>query len=289
LFISTLTTAVEQGDVPLERIDDAVRRILLTKFELGLFEHPFPDPALLDEVGSDAHRAVAREAVHKSVVLLKNEGVLPLPKETADLLMAGEAANNIGLQCGGWTIEWQGKTGAITPGSTVLQGVQEVMQGDVGYSATGDFAAGAQASVGIVVVAEPPYAEGEGDRGDLSLTAEQIALIHKVRPHCHKLLLVIYSGRPIIITDQLDLCDAVAAAWLPGSEGAAISDLLFGDVPFTGRLSYTWPRSMSQVPLSALAASGESPLYPFGHGLTVGYVMGLGFFRINCSDIKASL
>jgi beta-glucosidase len=190
-FIDTLTQAVENGDVPLSRIDDAVHRILLVKFEFGLFERPFADPALLDQVGSEAHRAVAREAVHKSLVLLKNDGVLPLPKETADLLMAGEAANDIGLQCGGWTIDWQGKTGDITPGSTALQGVQEVMQGDVGYSPTGDFAAGAKASVGIVVIAEPPYAEGEGDKGDLRLTADQIALIHKVRPHCDKLLLVI--------------------------------------------------------------------------------------------------
>jgi beta-glucosidase len=143
-----------------------------------------------------------------------------------------------------------------------------VKQGDIGYSPTGDFAAGAKASVGIVVIAEPPYAEGEGDKGDLRLTADQIALIHKVRPHCDKLLLVIYSGRPLIITEQLELCDAVVAAWLPGSEGAAISDVLFGDVPFTGKLTYNWPRSMDQVPLAALRASSEPPLFPFGHGLT---------------------
>ncbi|MCB8943359.1 MAG: glycoside hydrolase family 3 protein [Ardenticatenaceae bacterium] len=273
-FIDTLTEAVEKGDVPLSRIDDAVRRILLVKFEFGLWpqaawgERPFAKPTLLAQIGCETHRAAAREAVQKSLVLLKNEGVLPLPKATADLLMAGAAANDIGMQCGGWTIEWQGKTGAITPGSTVLQGVQEVLQGDVGYSPTGDFAAGAKASVGIVVIAEPPYAEGEGDKNDLSLTADQVALIHKVRPHCDKLLLIIYSGRPLIITEQVDLCDAVVAAWLPGSEGAAISEVLFGDVPFTGKLAYTWPRSMAQVPLSALAASGEPPLFPFGYGLS---------------------
>ncbi len=266
-FIDTLTQAVENDDVPLSRIDDAVRRILLVKFEFGLFERPFADPALRQQIGSEKHRTAAREAVQKSLVLLKNDGVLPLPKETADLLMAGVAANDIGYQCGGWSIEWQGKPGAITPGSTLLQGVQEVLQGDVGYSPTGDFAPGTIASVGIVVIAEPPYAEGEGDRSDLGLTADQIALIQKVRPHCHKLLLIIYSGRPLIITEQLDLCDAVVAAWLPGSEGAAISDVLFGDVPFTGKLPYTWPRSMAQVPLSTLVASGESPLFPFGYGL----------------------
>ena len=266
-FIDTLTQAVENGDVPMSRIDDAVRRILLVKFEFGLFERPFADPALRAQIGNETHRAAAREAVQKSLVLLKNDGVLPLPKETADLLMAGVAANDIGYQCGGWSIEWQGNPGAITPGSTVLQGVQEVLQGDVGYSPTGDFAPGATASVGIVVIAEPPYAEGEGDSNNLSLTADHIALIQKVRPHCHKLLLIIYSGRPLIITDQLDLCDAVVAAWLPGSEGAAISDVLFGDVPFTGKLPYTWPRSMEQVPLSTLVASGESPLFPFGYGL----------------------
>ena len=268
MFIETLTDAVAKGDVPLSRIDDAVKRILLVKFEFGLFERPFAAPALREQIGCETHRATAREAVQKSLVLLKNEGVLPLPKETADMLMAGVPAHDIGYQCGGWSIEWQGKTGAITPGSTLLQGVQEVVQGDVGYSPTGDFAASAKASVGIIVIAEPPYAEGEGDKGDLSLTADQVALIHKVRPHCDKLLLIIYSGRPLIITDQLDLCDAVVAAWLPGSEGAAISEVLFGDVPFTGKLPYSWPRSMSQVPLSTLVASGESPLFPFGHGLT---------------------
>ncbi|MCA9919442.1 MAG: glycoside hydrolase family 3 protein [Anaerolineales bacterium] len=266
-FINTLTVAVEAGAVPQSRIDDAVRRILLVKFEFGLFERPFADPTLHAAIGSEAHRAAAREAVQKSLVLLKNDNMLPLSTKTSTLLMAGEAANNIGLQCGGWTIEWQGRSGAITSGSTLFQGVNEKMGGDVAYSPIADFTPGAVADVGIVVIAEKPYAEGEGDNGNLALTAEQAAIIAKVRPHCNKLLLVIYSGRPLIITEQVAMCDAVVAAWLPGSEGAAISDVLFGDVPFTGKLPFSWPRSMSQVPLSALISSGEPPLFPFGHGL----------------------
>jgi beta-glucosidase len=184
--------------------------------------------------------------------------------------MAGVAADDIGLQCGGWSIEWQGKAGAITPGTTLLDGVKAITQGDVGYSPDGKFAEGAKAEIGIVVVGERPYAEGEGDTDDLTLSQADVALIKRVREHCQKLVLVIYSGRPLIITDQLDLCDAVVAAWLPGSEGAAIADVLFGDYPFTGKLPHTWPRSMEQVPLAAIAANGQTPLFPFGYGLMTG-------------------
>jgi beta-glucosidase len=269
-FIQTLIEAVQNDDVPMSRIDDAVRRILLVKFEFGLFERPFADSSLFQQIGCEEHRAVAREAVRKSLVLLKNVNVLPIAKETADILMAGVAADDIGLQCGGWSIEWQGKTGAITPGTTLLDGVKAATQGDVGYSPDGEFAEGAKAEIGIVVVGEQPYAEGEGDRDDLSLSRTDVALIERVRQHCQKLVLMIYSGRPLIITDQLDLCDAVVAAWLPGSEGAAIADVLFGDYPFTGKLPHTWPRSMEQVPLTTIAANGQTPLFPFGYGLMTG-------------------
>lgn len=270
LFIRTLTTAVEQGDVPLSRIDDAVRRILLAKFELGLFENPFGNEALLADVGSEAHRAVARTAVQKSLVLLKNEAVLPLAKETNTILVAGQGAHDIGLQLGGWSITWQGGVGVTTVGGTILEGIKQVTNAEIAFSPDGEFEGGDTADIGIVVVAEKPYAEGEGDKGNLLLPPEDVALIARVRRRCHQLILILLSGRPVIITDQLDDCDAVIAAWLPGTEGQAIAPVLFGDAPFTGKLAYTWPRSMSQVPLSALAATGESPLYPFGYGLTTG-------------------
>ncbi len=267
LFISTLTAAVEKGDVSIQRIDDAVRRILQVKQWLGVFEQPFPDTALLNDVGSAEHRAVAREAVRKSVTLLKNEkDTLPLAKDTPSIFVAGRGADNLGLQCGGWSIVWLGGDGAITEGTTLLEGFKQASQ-NIRYDAAGDFS-DARAEIGIVVVAEPPYAEGMGDNDQLTLSEEDIAILKRVRPQVDKLALVILSGRPLLIADQLDLCDAVVAAWLPGTEGAGVADVLFGDHPFTGRLSYSWPRSKNQIPLSALKASSEPPLFPFGYGLS---------------------
>jgi len=262
-FIRNLQLAIEQGDVPIERVDDAVRRILRVKFMLGLFEKPITDTSYLADFGGPAHRSLACEAVQKSLVLLKNEEVLPLSAGTS-INIAGQAADDIGLACGGWTIQWQGGQGAITPGRTLLDGLKEKYS--VNYNAAGDFEQ--RAAVGLVVIAETPYAEGEGDREDLSLTQQERLLIEKVRQQCDHLVLVIYSGRPLIITDLVDRCDAIVAAWLPGTEASAIADVLAGVVPFTGRLPYTWPRSMNQLPLSKLHASDELPLYSFGHGLS---------------------
>jgi beta-glucosidase len=267
-FIDTLTQAVENGDVPMARIDDAVRRILAVKFQLGLFERPFSDAALLPLVGSAEHREVAREAVRESLVLLKNEGdTLPLTKDPAVIFVAGSGANDVGMQCGGWTIEWQGALGSITPGTTVLQAIEDTVAAGtvVRYNQGGDFAQNEdynRADVGIVVVGETPYAEGVGDDFDLSLSEGDVEAIERVRQVADEVVLIVISGRPLIITEQLDNCDAVVAAWLPGSEGQGVADVLFGDYPFTGKLSYTWPRSMEQVPLG----SGE-PLFPFGYGL----------------------
>ena len=270
-FIDTLTEAVENGDVPMARIDDAVRRILTVKFQLGLFERPFSDAELLPLVGSDEHREVAREAVRKSLVLLKNEGdALPLAKDPAVIVVAGSGANDIGMQCGGWTIEWQGALGNITPGTTILQAIEETVAAGtiVHYNQGGNFTQNedfSRADVGIVVVGETPYAEGVGDDSDLALSESDIEAIGRVREVADKVVLIVISGRPLIITEQLDDCDAVIAAWLPGTEGQGVADVLFGDYPFTGKLSYTWPRSMDQIPLGA--GSGE-PLFPFGYGLT---------------------
>jgi beta-glucosidase len=272
LFIDTLTQAVENGDVPVARIDDAVRRILTVKFQLGLFERPFSDAAFLPLVGSDEHREVAREAVRKSLVLLKNEGdALPLAKDPAVIFVAGSGANDVGMQCGGWTIEWQGALGNITPGTTMLQAIEDTVATDtvVRYNQGGNFTQNedfSRADVGIVVVGETPYAEGVGDDSDLSLSESDIEAVGRVRGVADKVVLIVISGRPLIITDQLDDCDAVVVAWLPGTEGQGVADVLFGDYPFTGKLSYTWPRSMEQVPLGS--GSGE-PLFPFGYGLTI--------------------
>ncbi len=270
-FIDTLTEAVENGDVPMARIDDAVRRILTVKVRLGLFERPFPDAALLPLVGSEEHREVAREAVRKSLVLLKNEGdALPLAKDAPVIFVAGSGGNDVGMQCGGWTIEWQGALGSITPGTTILQAIEDtVVEGTVvRYNQGGNFVQNEdynRADAGIVVVGEEPYAEGVGDDFELSLSEADVEAIKRVREVADKVVLVVISGRPLIITEQLDACNAVVAAWLPGTEGQGVADVLFGDYPFTGKLAYTWPRSMEQVPLGV--GSGE-PLFPFGYGLT---------------------
>jgi beta-glucosidase len=266
-FVTTLTAAVEKGDISQERIDDAVRRILSVKAKLGLFEKPYADEAWLAHVGSEAHRALAREAVQKTAVLLKNENAtLPLPGDGL-ILLSGDAANDIGLACGGWTIQWQGDKGQITRGKTLLAGLIEQEAGEIIYQADGNFSG--RADVGVVVVGEGSYAEGVGDRADLSLSEADKDLIARVRASCDKLLLIIYSGRPLIITDVLEQCDAVVAAFYPGSEANALADNLSGKVPFTAKLSYTWPRSMAQVPVSALKVDSEAPLYPFGFGLSL--------------------
>lgn len=278
-FINSLTAAVESGAVSQERIDDAVRRILTVKFELGLFERGLPDESLLEQVGSDEHRALARDAVRQSLVLLQNEdGALPLDKEAPVIFVAGEAADDIGMQLGGWSISWQGMPGDITEGTTILEAIEEVAAGEVYFNRFGryerivdDAGNPIVADVGIVVLAERPYAEGEGDRADLALSQPEIDLVARVRDQSEKVVVILMSGRPLLIESVLANSDAFVAAWLPGTEAQGIADVLFGDYEFTGRLSYTWPRTMEQVTAdkSALPDSGcEAPLFPYGYGLT---------------------
>ncbi len=265
-FIKAVKVGVETGLIPVSRVDDACRRIVQVKMRMGLFDDPFGDSALLPRVGSEAHRAVAREAVSRSQVLLKNEGgALPLSANVPRLLVAGAAADDIGLQCGGWTIEWQGGRGAITDGTTLLEGIARTVapETSVTFRPDGQFE-GMRGDVGIVVLSEPPYCEGEGDRNDLSLSPDEVALVRRVRRDCDLLVLVIYSGRPLIIGDVLVSCDAIVASWLPGSEADGIADVLFGSLPFTGRLPYEWPKAMDQV----RSPNGVPPLFPMSYGLT---------------------
>ncbi len=268
--------AIQLGAIKMERINDAVRRILTAKLTLGLFEHPYAREDLLPRVGSTEHREIAREAVRKSLVLLKNDGdTLPLSKETATILVAGQAANDIGIQCGGWTVGWQSGAGEITKGTTLLAGIRATVASSAGvfYDPSGEFAGSTEneapslpADVGVVVVGEMPYAEGMGDREDLHLSQEDVDLIKTCRDKCRKLVVVLISGRPMIITDLLEGVDAWVAAWLPGTEGRGVADVLFGDYPFTGKLPYTWPKTMDQLPLETLA--GQTPLFSFGYGLS---------------------
>lgn len=269
-FIETLTQAVQSGSVPMSRIDDAVRRILRAKFWVGVFDNPFGDDSLLAEVGSAEHRALAREAVRKSAVLLKNEDqLLPLSRNET-IMVAGRGAENIGLQCGGWTIIWQGDNGAITPGTSVLGGIRKALESgaELVYSADGNFAGEELVPVGIVIVGETPYAEGMGDNERVTLLDVDKEVIAQMRRRCAKLVVILLSGRPLIITDQLAQADAFIAAWWLGTEADGIADLIFGDAPFTGKLSFSWPRSIDQVPLKALQESAEPPLFPLGFGLS---------------------
>lgn len=269
-FCAALKQLVVSGRLPLARIDDAVRRILTVKFRMGLFERPFGDPSLLASVGSAEHRAVARQAVRESLVLLVNQrGVLPLSPTMPAIAVAGQAADDVGIQCGGWTITWQGASGPITPGTTILQAVRKAApRSAVSYSATGEVAPGAK--VAVVVIGEKPYAEMQGDRKDLTLDPADVALVKRVKASGVPTIVVLLSGRPMILEPILPDADAIVAAWLPGTEGDGVADVLFGSYHPTGKLSHTWPRSMAQVPIN-VGPNGERPtdvpLFEYGFGL----------------------
>lgn len=271
LFTSTLYQAVTRGDVPMARIDDAVRRILTVKFKMGLFENPVPDAAPLSLVGSAEHRALARSAVQKSLVLLKNENhLLPLAKNTPSILVAGRGADDIGMMSGGWTIEWQGALGKIEPGTTILQAIQQTVSPSSQVTFSSDGAFSGTANVGIAVVGEFPYAEGYGDKEKLDLSAADADMIQRVKEHSQKVLVIVISGRPLVVTKQLPLMDGLVAAWLPGTAGQGVADVLFGDAPFTGKLPYTWLRWDSQLPFDFQhlpTTSCAAPLFPYGYGL----------------------
>lgn len=269
-FIADLKELVAAGRVSQSRIDDAVRRILQAKVELGLFEHPNADPKLLTEIGSPEHRAVARECVRQSLVLLRNEHqTLPLLKNLKHLVVVGKAADDLGIQCGGWTIDWQGKAGNVTSGGTTLLAAikQTVSKNtEVTFSPDGENLHGAETI--IVVVGEMPYAEMKGDRANLNLAPGDTALIAKAKSLGVPVVTVLYSGRPLVLGKSLELSDAFMAAWLPGTEGEGLTDVLFGDFKPTGRLPRPWPHDNFELSSTALAAPAVQPLFASGFGLT---------------------
>jgi beta-glucosidase len=269
-FEQTLTGLVQDGTVPMARINDAVRRILRVKFELGLFDHPYTDRTHLSDVGSRAHRRVARRAVAESQVLLKNHGrVVPL-RPSRPVYVAGGNADSMGNQAGGWTLEWQGSSSNQIPGRTILQGIEH-RASQVTYSEDASAPIPRRAT-GVVVVGETPYAEGVGDVGQPGFTmqltdadANAIRTVCAQAAHC---VVLVVSGRPIIIPPGiLRHIDALVASWLPGSEGEGVADTLFGRAPYTGKLPVTWPRTLAQEPINVGDANYD-PLYPFGWGLT---------------------
>lgn len=266
-FITTMTSLAQAGTIPQARIDDAVSRILRVKFEMGLFEKPMPAAGTESQVGSDANRAIARQAVAESAVLLKTSpNALPIAISGKKVLLAGQGADDIGIQSGGWTISWQGAAGPITTGTTLQGALKAKLAANLTYDANAAFPAGTKADVGIVVVAERPYAEGVGDSSTLTLPNQDVALIAKMRPLVTKLVVVVMSGRPMIL-DDLSSADAIVGAWLPGTEATGLADVLLGDKPFVGTTPYTWPKTVADAPRTGKAACAGA-VYPVGYGLT---------------------
>ncbi|MBT7578769.1 MAG: beta-glucosidase [Candidatus Marinimicrobia bacterium] len=267
-FIETFKEAINEGSIPMSRIDDAVSRILTVKKDMGLLDNAFRnDRSLLASVGSDEHRALARQAVKESVVMLKNsESTLPLSKNATRIVVAGRGADNVGMQCGGWSISWQGSHGDITPGTTIFEGVQELVSENTEVQLSIDGTASSGADAVIVVIGEDPYAEMVGDRENLNLSEADIAVLNTVKSSGVPMVVVLLSGRPMIINEVLNDADGFLAAWLPGTEGGGIVDVIFGEHNPSGKLSVTWPASMEQIPIN----SGDSeyePLFPLGFGL----------------------
>ncbi|KAL6521238.1 hypothetical protein OROGR_017807 [Orobanche gracilis] len=275
-FIDGLTFLVKNKFIPMSRIDDAVARILTVKFTMGLFEHPLADYSMTKHLGSQEHRNLAREAVRKSLVLLKNGNsshgpVLPLPKKVSKILVAGTHANDIGNQCGGWTIQWQGLVGNITDGTTILTAIHNTVDPttkvvfnenpDSKYVKSNNF------MYAIVVVGEPPYAETFGDSQNLTLPEQGLKIIEDV---CSSIrcVVVLITGRPVVIKPYLQKIDALVAAWLPGTEGQGVADVLFGDYDFTGKLPRTWFKNVGQLPMN-IGDPHYDPLFKFGYGLTM--------------------
>ena len=267
-FIRLAIEAVKEGAIPIERIDDAVHRILKVKKQIGLFDTPIKNPSNKNILGSKRHRDLARESVRKSLVLLKNENkILPLKKVGKKITLVGDHADNIGFQCGGWTIHWQGGSGDITPGTTILDAFKSAVSdsNNIRYSKNADNLLGSD--IIVVAIGEEPYTEGVGDRDSLLLSKKDRELLEKVKRAKIPYVVILISGRPMIINEELDSSHAFIAAWLPGTEGEGISDVLFGDFDFTGKLSMTWPRSMKQIPIN-FGDSDYDPLFEFGFGLS---------------------
>ena len=275
-FQEGLHKGVENGEVSMARIDDAVKRILRQKFRLNLFDNPFSKTSLTKEIGKEQHRIIAKQAVRESMVLLKNEDkILPIAKETKKIVVVGEHANSSGLQSGGWSINWQGTKGNYKGSTNILEGINKIAKGNVVYDADATknhF----DADVAIIVVGEIPYAEFFGDIGhesnqlQLTLTEKHKKYINTYADKGVKTVVVLISGRPLVVTDDIDKSDAFIAAWLPGSEGDGVAEVLFGDYNFKGKLPHSWPKYVEDYKGKYgpnFWDNSIEPLFKLGYGL----------------------
>ncbi|MBF7074896.1 exo 1,3/1,4-beta-D-glucan glucohydrolase [Glaciecola sp. MH2013] len=279
-----LIKQVNEGIIPMARIDDAVSRILRVKIRAGLFEKPSPAnrkfSGKTELIGQESHRDIAKQAVRESLVLLKNKNALLPLNPKAHVLVAGDGADNIGKQSGGWTITWQGtnNTNDDFPGGTsIYDGIKahvEAADGSVELNESGSYEK--KPDVAIVVFGEEPYAEGHGDREHLDYqrgVKSDLAMLKKLKAEGIPVVSLFISGRPLWMNQELNASDAFVAVWLPGSEGSAVADVLFTDkegqrqYDTTGRLSFSWPNS----PYDAVLNKGDedySPLFAYGYGLS---------------------
>ena len=266
-FINDLKALVAEGKVPQSRVDDAVRRILRVKIQMGLFQTTATDPALTAAVGSPEHREVARQCVRESLVLLKNDNhCLPLSKKISHLAVVGAGADDLGIQCGGWTVDWQGGRGNVTRGgTTLLAALKQTVSPETQITFSPDGSDLKNADAIIAVVGELPYAEMKGDREHLDLSPEDIALIARAKATGAPVVTILYSGRPLNLGSALKDSAAFVAAWLPGSEGLGMTDVLFGSQKFTGKLPRVWPADNGHL---VTGDPGVKPQFPFGFGLT---------------------
>jgi len=267
LFVETMKQCVASGDISKERIDDAVRRILTQKFKVGLFNHPLAYKELLEKFGDKGNKNIVRQCVRESAVILFNKNnVLPLSKKATRIHVAGAAANNLAMQCGGWTIGWQGLGEKEIPGKTFLESLKQAGgNSKITYSKNGQGAIGSE--VGIVVIGEEPYAEWYGNKKELFLSQEDINAVMNIKNANVPVVCVILSGRPLILDPILNYCDAIIAGWLPGPEIDGLTDVLYGDVKPKGQLSQSWPISMNQISEN-VGDSSYNPLFPYGSGIT---------------------
>lgn len=268
-FVRHMKWANRLGLVSDERINDAVGRILYAKFALGLFDTDKNNEIVLKQ----QHSALARQAVSESLVLLKNNDVLPISPNVTHIRVAGSAANNIGRQMGAWSIEWQGFEGNNVVGATsILEGIKNAVSSNtkVEYNRFGNFSkSSTKADIGVVVVGEKPYAEGWGDRENPILEEEDLMAIKNTQAVSKKVLVIIVSGRPLLIKNEIDSIDALVAAWLPGSEGGGVADVIFGQKNFTGKLPLPWPMTSEQLPIGVdgTTANNTSVMFPRYFGL----------------------